>query len=447
MKKLLPIMFVALFFISCSTFVDITEAQTSYYQGDYDRAYNYLVLNSPQIMQNQGQIVGNLDQGVVSHAAKKFLVSNRNLSTAEKAIEANFTKSVTANIGSYLISESVRDYSSSFYEDIYTNIFQSLNYYHLNNIEDAMVEVRRSLEKLQLREQDLPKLRAALESQLADNNAKDIDNKLKAFDSSFYSSALSYYLSSLFSFEYGDYDTFRISRDKGEATYKLLNKYYEDDYYQAFNTLKDADKNSTLINFLAFTGLSPIKKTHIDRNVLVIDQYVDDNGIYHQPYYTNIVYSIPVVRGTTVSAIEVIINGRKYNLQPFENLGLIAYEALEQTCSSEYVRAYIRAVSREIAKATADAYTRKEGDTFVKSSMFSDIFTIFSYIAEGSGDLRVSHFFPSMSWIGSFEIAPGIYDIEVNYLNSNGYAIHKEKFKDYKISKGKANLLEVISAK
>lgn len=448
MKKLIPIslLFITLL-ISCSTYVDISEAQNTYYQGDYERAFNFLALNAPQIIKSQGEIVYHLDEGIVSHSAKKYNVSNISLAKAEKAIEANFTKSISANIGSFFLNESVRDYSSSFYEDIYTNIFLSLNYYHLNDIEDAMVDVRRSLEKLQLRESELPKLRSELENQLADNNAKDIDSKLKAFDSSFYSSALSYYLSSLFSFEYRDYDTFRISRDKGLSTYKLLNKYYLEDNYQAFETLKDVNKNTSMINFIAFSGLSPIKQTQIDRNVLVIDEYVDDDGIYHKPYYTNVIYTVPQKRGTSVDKIQIKINNKEHYLQPFENLELIAYESLEQTCSAEYVRAYIRAVSREVAKSVADSASNEEGATYVSSSLFSDVFSIFSYAAEGSGDLRVSHFFPAVSWIGTFIVDPGEYDIEVNYLNSNNNILYTKTFNNYVVKPSKANLIEVISAK
>ncbi len=447
-KYLMPILFVTLLVLpSCSTYFDLTEAQTSYYQGDYDRALNFLLLNTLQIEKAQGSIVYSLDEGIVSHAADKYKVSNISLARAERAIEDNFTKSISASIGSFFLNESVRDYESSFYEDIYSNIFLSLNYYHLNEVEDAMVEVRRSLEKLQLREQNLPQLRASLEKQLADNNVSDIDNKLTAFNSDFYSSALSYYLSSLFAFEYGDYDTFRISRDKAQATYKILPTYYQEKKYDAFDTLESVKKDSTVINFLAFSGLAPIKITKVDRNVLVLDEYVDENGVYHKPYYTNVIYSVPQERGTNVKKIEVLIDGKKYYLQAFENLGKIAYEALQQTCSGEYVRAYIRAISREIAKSVADSSAVQEGQTYAQSSIFSDVFTLFSYAAEGSGDLRCSHFFPSMSWIGSFEIDPGKYNIQVKYLNSRNEVIYQEEIKDFKVAKSKANLVEILSAK
>ena len=279
MKKLvLPFLIITLTLSSCSTFFDFSEIQNSYYQGDYEKAYNNLLSNSENIQKAQGSIVYNLDHGIISHASKDYKTSINSLAKAERAIEENFTKSISASVGSYLVNESVRDYDSPFYEDIYTNIFLSLNYYHLNNIEDAMVEVRRSLEKLQLREQNLPKLRSELETQLANNDAKDIDSKLKSFDSSFHSSALSYYLSSLFAFEYGDLDTFRISREKAEATSKVLSNYYKKDNYKAFNVLKNVKKNSSIINFIAFSGLSPIKKTKVDKDVLVLDSFVDEDG-------------------------------------------------------------------------------------------------------------------------------------------------------------------------
>lgn len=446
-KVILRLLIISITLTSCSTFFDYSDIEASYYQGDYEKAYGYLLLNSDKVQKAQGTIIYNLDQGIITHASNDYKLSINSLSQAEKAIEDSFTKSISASVGSYLLNESVRDYDSPFYENIYTNIFLSLNYYHLNNIEDAMVEVRRSLEKLQLREQTLPKLKAELENQLAQKDVKDVDDKLKSFDSSFHSSALSYYLSSLFAFEYGDLDTFRISREKAQATSKLLSAYYMKDKYEAFDVLETLDKNKSVINFIAFSGLAPIKQTKVDRNVLILDEYVDDDGIYHKAYHTNVVYSVPKARGSIVKKIEVIIDGKKYELEPFENLEKIAFETMEQTCSGEYFRAYFRAISREIAKAAVDSSALEEGETEVQSSLFSSLFTIFSYVAEGSGDLRSSHFFPSMSWIGSFVFEPGKYDIQVNYLNSNNNVVYQEKIKDFKVEKNKANLVEVLSAK
>lgn len=449
MKKLfLPLALIFTFVLTgCSTFFDFSEAQTAYYQGNYESAYAFLILNYPLIEKKQGSIVYHLDEGIVAHATGDYQISNISLSKAERAIEDNFSKSVSANIGSYFVNESIRDYNNAFYEDIYSNIFLSLNYYHLDNIEDAMVEVRRSLDKLQLRESTLPKLKAELEKQLADNNAKDIDTKLGSFDSSFGSSALSYYLSSLFSFEYGDMDTFRISRDKGATTAKLLSKYYLEDDYKTFDTLKTLDKESSLVNFIAFSGLAPVKKTQVDKNVLILDSYVDEENIFHPAYYANVVYSVPQERGTVVDKIEVSIDGKKYYLEAFENLELIALESLSQNCSGEYVRAYIRAVSREVAKAAADVASMEEGSTTIQTSIVSDVFSLFSFVAEGGGDLRCSHFFPSTSWIGAFEVEPGKHDIVVKYLNSSGNIVFQDDFKNFNVKTGKANLIEILSAK
>lgn len=453
MKKIIiPIILAFTIFstMSCSsTYVDISAAETSYYYGHYDAALAFLRMNANNLKDKQGPIVYNLDYGIINHSAKNYQDSIYNLADAERAIEENFSKSISANVGSFLLNESVRDYNNAFYEDIYTNIFLALNYYHLGNIEDSMVEVRRSLEKLQLREKELPILKAEVEKQIADNKAASIDfsDKVKAFDSTFVSSALSYFLSSLFSFEYGDYDTFRISREKGVAAYKLLNKYYMEDNYTAFQNLGNANRNSTMINFLAFSGYAPTKITQIDKNVLVVDDYVDDDGVYHPPYYADVVYTIPKIRGTSVSRIEVNIDGRIYYLQPFENIELIALESLEQNCSAEYFRAYFRAVSREITKSVVDSASVEEGSSYAESSLFSDIYSIFSMISEGQGDLRTAHFFPAMSWIGSFMIDPGTYNIGIKYFGMNNNLLHEESFNNYEVKTGKANLLESIIAK
>ena len=84
-----------------------------------------------------------LDMGIALHFAGRYKESNEYLNRAEFAIEENFTKSISKIAVSFLLNDNALDYSGEDYEDIFTNIIKSLNYIHLRNQEDAMVEVRR----------------------------------------------------------------------------------------------------------------------------------------------------------------------------------------------------------------------------------------------------------------------------------------------------------------
>jgi hypothetical protein len=129
-------------------------------QGRYDEAVTALEANSKQLESAQGPIVLALDQGMVFHYARQFDLSNRHLDNAEGLITDAFTKSITEGVATYLVNDNARTYPGEDFEDIYSNVFKSLNYQMLGKTEDAMVEIRRATEKQQVLRDKYEKLSA-----------------------------------------------------------------------------------------------------------------------------------------------------------------------------------------------------------------------------------------------------------------------------------------------
>jgi len=83
-----------------------------------------------------------LDKGFLSHLSGEYGESNLAFEKAKKISEELFTKSITAEASTFLISDNMRPYAGEDFERVLINIFSALNYVLLNDYENALVELR-----------------------------------------------------------------------------------------------------------------------------------------------------------------------------------------------------------------------------------------------------------------------------------------------------------------
>ena len=112
---------------------DFSAINYSLYEQNYEGAYNLVEADKKILYGDKGQVLYDLDRGILSHYGKEYLRSNEELSGAEQGIYDLYATSVTQTINSFLLNDTVVDYSGEVYEDIYTNLFMALNYIHLDN--------------------------------------------------------------------------------------------------------------------------------------------------------------------------------------------------------------------------------------------------------------------------------------------------------------------------
>ena len=136
--------------VSCATVADYDFSTVNYYlrEGDYTAVYQTLDADSALLYSEHDEVLAALDKGIISHYEGEYTRSNEELTVAEQKIYEYVTKSISQSISSFLLSDTVVDYAGETYEDIYTNLFMALNYIHLDDIENAFVEIRRFDNKL-----------------------------------------------------------------------------------------------------------------------------------------------------------------------------------------------------------------------------------------------------------------------------------------------------------
>lgn len=138
-----------MFFTGCAT-------QLTYYNNlktliktdNYPKAISLLKENKEKEYGEKNLLLYYLDEGILSHYSCNFQDSIISLSKAEKLAEELYTKSISQEAMSFLISDNVKSYYGEDFERIFINVFQSLNFLMLGEYENALVEARKVDHKL-----------------------------------------------------------------------------------------------------------------------------------------------------------------------------------------------------------------------------------------------------------------------------------------------------------
>lgn len=100
--------------------------------------------------QGEDEVLYQLENAALNHYLNNWKTSTRHFQLAERAIDRNYTKSINRNLQSLLINDLQLAYPGEAYEDIYLTAFNCLNFLHMNDVDGALVEVRRVTNKLEI---------------------------------------------------------------------------------------------------------------------------------------------------------------------------------------------------------------------------------------------------------------------------------------------------------
>jgi len=409
--------------------------------------------------QNKDRFVYFIDAGLAYHYAADFNNSNQKLTMAENAADELYTKSIIRAAASILLNDNVLEYSGEDYEILYTNLFMALNYIADNNFDEAFVETRRANEKLNLMEQKYRKVSDNYNQAIKDDTSAVAIN-YEAKKVRFNNDSFARYLSMRMYAAVGNYDDALID-------FNLLRRaFIEQPFIYDFDMPEikylPENKNNTILSIIGLAGLSPVKealnlrlRTDKDLNlvqILYTDPKLEDSEYGHlllpvsEDYYFK--FSIPQIisRPSSINKIMVYANAQYLGeLQLLEDVGAVASETFEAKKSLIYLRTVARAVFKGLAAHKAkekEDEKKKEGvlGNWLKKALI-DVATDLSENA----DLRCSRLLPGKIYIGDFEIAPGTYNIRIEFLDKHNNIISTKEIDDYKVLKTGLNLIEAFS--
>jgi len=409
------------------------EIDSLFESGAYIRAIQSIEKekNSTGAYSAKNTILFYLDRGMMNHYAGFYAESAEDLNEAGRLIEEAFTKSLTQEVASYIANDTVKDYSGEDYEDLYINVFNALNYYHLNNMEGAMVEVRQVNEKLKVLAANYER---GLEKALSSTprlTGVDLDVEAVRFSNS----ALARYLGALLYRANGDEDDVRIDLEELRRAYELAPDVYDHSVPSSIAEERSIPKGMARLNIIGFIGLSPIKKEVKTRIPLLILPPPNESALLALPQMVD--------RPSSIESVEVILDtGQQFRLELLEDMGKVAHE----TFKAKYSLTLVKTIARTVIKATASAgvaHYAKE-----KSGVLAGLLTGLAgrILADASekADLRISRYFPGRALVGGINLEPGTYSITVNYYGPAGKLLSTEHKDNVVVQENRLNLAQFV---
>jgi len=383
-----------------------------------------------------------LDKGMLEHYAGNYAASSADLQNAERLIGEAYTKSISEGFFSYIVNDNVKEYPGEDFENIYINVFNALNYYNRNNIEGALVEIRKLSNtngKLDMLSRKYnykdPKTGSSLSDMVS--NETGISELPSAKPVNFSNSALARYLGALFYQADGNIDAARIEFDQVYKAYSTQRNIYSGNVPKAVGDARDIPEGKARLNIISFTGLSPIKEEE------TVIQYLP----FQHPVLQIATFKLPalVKRPSQINRIEVEINGAKrFELELLENMGDVIQETFNAHYSNMLIKTYIRTLIKYVVADVAAMATESQNDSL--TGLMVAVAARLAADASERADTRMSRYLPNKAYIGGINLDPGTYSVIIKYCNGNK-AIYSEEFPKVTVKNGRLNLLQSVKLK
>ena len=402
----------------------------------------------------KNRVVYYLDMGMLLHWKGDYQQSNEMLEKAERAIEENFTKSVTRAAASFVGNDNLLAYAGEDYEDIYLNVFKALNYFELGKNDEAFVEMRRMNNKLVLLESKYDKMAQEL------NKAKEANKTFKPGKSTFQECSLGRVLSLLLYRDDFKWDDMRIDQEKIDRGWKLQPKIYSFPKPDFSPLVERLPPKKARLDVFAFSGLAPDKKAatfyiHTEENVIILAGTKEDylgnqmlsggNVLYWDeiPAGYHFKFQLPRMRrkGSNVKRVEVQISKQgNYALAELDSLENVAIETFKIKQPMIYLKTIIRAVIKGLAAEQGKEKMTQNMDGL--TGFFVRIAADIAVDITENADLRTSRFFPAKAYLREVHLDEGTYEITINYYGKNNQLLYSDKKGIITLKAGKLNLLE-----
>ncbi len=423
-------------------------------RADYPAAISRIESAAKRADTPKDRVVYYLDLGMLHHWNGDYRRSNEFLEKAERAIEENFTRSVSRAAASLLLNDNTLAYAGEDYEDIYLNAFKALNYLALGQNDEAFVEVRRINNKLVLLESKYDQMAQKLSA------AEEARKTFRPGKSPFQESALGRYLSLLLYRNDAKWDDVRIDLEKIARGWKLQPALYPFSPPDFTAEKKAIPAHQARLNLIAFSGYAPDKTAasfyvHTEENLIVLagtsenylgQQRLDNFDTF--PWYGidagyHFKFQLPSLqkRPSRVTRIEVsVAGGEPLPLQRLESLENAALETFAIKKPILYLKTLTRAVAKGLA--AEQAKQRMIADMGEGAAFFVRLAADLLVDQTENADLRISRFFPAEAAIREIHLDAGVYDLKINYYDRQGHLLHCDERTGVRLEAGRLNVLE-----
>ncbi len=375
--KILALSLLTFVLSSCATYQHKVENSRRLLRASPVKAAQ--VLEKLALTEGKDQLVYLLDYATALQAAKEFKKSNKYFLLADRMAEVKDYHSITKQLSSVVVSEEMVQYKGDDYEKILINAMLAINFLSMNDLDGALVETRRLIEKLE---------------------HYRVDAKKKYQQNEF-----AMYLGALIWESDRKWDDAYISFEK---TYKLNSdfEYIERDLIRA---AVNARRYATAKKWEKKFGIKRKKSWFNKRNGEIVLIHQQGWGPRKRP--NSKWRRIPTLRAvpsyTKASQLEVIGVGKE-NSQKVYNLERVAIKTLDDQFAPLIAKRVASAVAKEVL---ADQVRQKNKALGALVSI--------ALRAVDRADLRQWSTLPASFQIAKLRVPPGRYKVRVRGLNAS----------------------------
>jgi hypothetical protein len=416
-------------FFSCASGNPYVKVDNLAHKGEFQDGIAAIEKDKKKLYRNKDAILYYLDAGMLNHYASDYRRSTALLQEGERAIEAAYTKSITMEIGTYILNDTTREYAGEDYEDIYINTFNALNYYHQQDLEGAMVEIRRMNDKLRFLSTKYGIIVDNMQQKALEESA-EIPPDPAAEKTTFTDSALARYLGMLFYRGNGNYDDARIDRDNIKIAFANAPQVYPYPVPASLDGELDIPQGKARFNVIGFSGFAPVKEEDVLRILIP------------GPRYIKIALPVLVRRPSVVTGVAVHFDsGESFDLELLEDIEAIARDTFQEKAHLAYLKAVIRGTLKGVTSSVLGGVGDEVGgDTGLLLGLLSLGTQVFAEASE-KADLRISRYFPAKAYVGGITLNPGTYSYTVTYYAGNR-VVNTYRQENVTIRAGGLNLAE-----
>lgn len=368
LQKSILFSFFILIMVSCTapSFYEKTyEFNNDISTGHFDEAEKYLEEHKEKVEDSKIRFLYFVNAGVVEHLKGNFKKSNEFFEKADLFVEDERKKGVDQG-AAFLLNPNLSTYYGEDHEVLMINYYKALNYYLLNNKDDALVEARRLNLRLQtLSEQytDSSKYRAdafmhVLIGMIYETNSNQNDafiayrNAYEIYESEY---------SEMFSLDAPLQLKKDLVRTAGLAGMGEERRAYE----KKFDLNYEAEISDASVIMLWNNGMGPVKEewginfaivytgrgwiTFVSREYgLSFPFYVGDtdmNGLT----WIKVVFPRYVTREMLYNKAIAKVNESEYELELAENIDAISFKVLNERMLAEFSKSLLRVALKQIA--------------------------------------------------------------------------------------------------
>lgn len=400
-----------LILIGCGSTRSLNEMQmeirNEFVQGNYEEIANRL--SDPEVSsayRENSSVIRDLELANAQRMNRRFEESNQAFDRAESEIERLFGTSVDRNIRAFLVNDGQLEYQGEDYEDIYINLFKSLNYMHLRDFEAATVEARRMVFKMESVQDRYSDLLERME-----NSERGSQLEWSTGDPMIQNSALGHYLAAIL------YNV-QNRPDNARIEFNRLKDAWQDqmginpDIYAEMSGLDVVNGGNYNVLLMGFAGRAPMKV----ENTLEVSV----GNVYGKLAYPTLNH-----HNTRVRRVRAVVNDEDIiPLHLIEDMSTVATEIFEIRRPIIVARGTIRSVARAVAANRASSVAENRGGAVV-GFLARQATNVMQQEAE-TADLRTWQSLPGKAFSNVLLLPEGTHNIRLEFMDALGNVIHTQ---------------------